>query len=126
MNCALSGRDVPMHFYVADCVFALVFGVELCLRIWVYGRQFYRGEDWRWNSFDACLVALSAVELMVSSLNLAFMRSLRIIRAVRVARIIRAVRFVRQLRLMIASIACCIPSLFWSTVLLAFVLYLFS
>merc|ERR1719433_1203641 len=94
MNCALNGQDVPGFLYVADCSFAIIFFTELSLRIKLYGREFYRGEDWRWNMFDVFLVGTSAIELMITSLNLGFLRSFRALRAVRVARIIRAVRFV--------------------------------
>jgi len=126
MSRMLRGEPFPDWLQIADICFATMFTIELSLRVALSGREFCRGDDWRWNIFDVFLVASSILELMVTSLNIGFMRSLRAFRAVRVARMIRAVSFIRDLRHMVASILCCLVSLMWSVFLLTFVLFLFS
>merc|ERR1719188_1432231 len=66
------------------------------------------------------------LDVLMSTFNLSFLRSLKAFRAVRAARMIKTITFVRELRLMVASILCSLSSLLWAFVLLTFVVYLFS
>merc|ERR1712190_109560 len=49
MNAALAKEREPVGLYFGDCLFAGVFGIELIVRMRVFGKQFYLGDDWRWN-----------------------------------------------------------------------------
>jgi len=118
------GGEPPGWFWFMDIFFAVVFIVELLIRLLWQGKKFFIGPDWRWNAFDSFMVLSPVVDLLLSVFNPGFLRSLHAFRAIRAARIIRTVRIVRELRLMVASILSSLVSLVWAFVLLFAVLYL--
>jgi len=112
-----------------EILFAIIFAVELVLRVIANKSLFVFGEEWKWNMFDLVIVAQSLVELSLGREglpNVTYARSLRVLRFIRILRIIRVMRFFQSFRLMIFSIMNSLLSLLWVFLVLFFVMYLFG
>merc|ERR1719215_17009 len=59
-------------------------------------------------------------------MNLSFLRCLRDLKIAKVIRVVRAVRFFQELRMMLNSVLGSFLMLFWCTILLLFLIYVFS
>jgi len=122
-------NELPVIFGVLQVVFFLAFLTELLIRLAAFRLNFFYAFDAGWNIFDLIVVLFSGIELIAAYLfvnNHPFLTIVRMIRVVRFARIIRVVRFLRQLRVMVYTLFGTLPSLFWSAVLMAIILYLFA
>ncbi|CAE7177711.1 Cacna1e [Symbiodinium necroappetens] len=126
-------------FFALHLVYALLFTLEVGLRIIAWGcRALLWGQDWHWNWLDLFVVISSWVEFALDLANSAedqvsrgnsnfrLMRLLRLGRLVRVVRIVRVVRLFRALRTLVASLAGTLKSLFWSFLLLGLIIYIFA
>jgi hypothetical protein len=107
-------------------IFTGFFCAELLIRIAAFRRKFFCGAEYMWNYFDTFLVITAIAEELLSSLNLSFVRILRLSRLVRAGRIIRVLHFFKSLRLMVICIFHSLASLFWALLLLFLIMYLFS
>mmetsp|Transcript_55318 Transcript_55318/g.131989 ORF Transcript_55318/g.131989 Transcript_55318/m.131989 type:complete len:736 (+) Transcript_55318:108-2315(+) len=121
---AKSGRDEPEWLFLGDMAFALLFAIELFIRIAVDGRRFLKGKDRYWNAFDTFVFVLQAIDAVFHFYRLGALRVLRVVRILRAARVMRTVKYVTELRLMVMSIISTLSSLFWAFLLLLLVLYL--
>jgi len=120
-------REVPEFFAVIDIVFCAAFTLELAFRMGAYRRDFFFGQDWRWNMFDFVLVSSQYGEYALGSfIDMSAVRVLRIMNLARTLRIIKVVPFFKKLRMMVVCIVNSLMSLFWSLVFLFLVMYLFS
>jgi len=126
LEAAKDGESLDSWLQYVDITFTVVFCFELVLLLVLHRGHFFTGEDRLWNFFEASLILSSVLEWSLQTMDLSFVRSLRIFKAIRVVRVFRVVRFVRELRVMVASVLCSLASLTWAIVFLAFVLYLFS
>lgn len=126
MQTALAGEEMPSYFRTVNIVFGILFSLELLIRTTALRSWWLLGPDWRWNFFDALLVALTLVQELLAGANVSFMRIFRIFRIVRVARVLRVVRFFRELRRMVFYIAACMGSLAWAFLLLLLITYVFA
>ena len=126
-------RDASDFLY-AESAFVLFYTVELMLKVFVHRLYFFLGEDWAWNVFDTCLVAISLGEQVSEYLgiasgeggNMSFLRVLRMLKIVKLLRLVRTLRFFKDLRLMLNMIIRSVSALFWCLVLLFAVLYIWS
>lgn len=133
----------PTSFEIVQNTYAIIFAVELILRILANGfRVFYKPGEWAWYWLDTLIVLSSLVEFIISLANLAsskenqanmknmstmrIARIVRVTRLIRVFRIVRIVRFVRALRTLVQSIIYTLRSLVWAMLLLALVIYVFG
>lgn len=88
--------------------------------------------SWKWNLFDLTLLATTWMDVVQSSVNLSFLRSMklyRLIRLMRVGKILRALkafRFLGGVRKMILSVAGSLTSLFWAFLLMSVIMYVVS
>eukprot|EP00929_Paragymnodinium_shiwhaense_P120580 TRINITY_DN9253_c0_g5_i1.p1 TRINITY_DN9253_c0_g5~~TRINITY_DN9253_c0_g5_i1.p1 ORF type:complete len:549 (+),score=89.20 TRINITY_DN9253_c0_g5_i1:118-1764(+) len=117
-----------VHAETAFCVF---FALELSLRIFTYGREFFFGESWKMNAFDTCIVVLQVVEQVSHSAHgrLLFFSSIKFVRLLRLLRIVRLLRvlnLVEELQQIIISLVGSLSSLAWVLMLLAVLVYFFS
>mmetsp|Transcript_5782 Transcript_5782/g.11054 ORF Transcript_5782/g.11054 Transcript_5782/m.11054 type:complete len:651 (-) Transcript_5782:243-2195(-) len=119
---------------VIEKLFTAFFAVEWLMRFMVYQKWFFRVEDWKWHVFDTVLVGISVIEVILEAANQTIaggmdtlvVRLFRMVRLVRLLKIVRYVSAFRELRLMINGLLGSMRSLFWSFVLLASVIYIFS
>jgi len=114
--------------------FITFYTIELSVKLCVYGKRFFRNENWLWNSFDCLLVMVGIYDLIMDILsnwhgkeiNVTWMRLLRLFRMLKMLRVVRIMRFFRVLRMMVNSIAGSITTLMWSILMLALMMYIFG
>jgi len=113
--------------------FISVFTVELVMRILGDELVFFFGDDWKWNYMDLLLVTTSTVDMIVethaTSMNVTFMRLLRLLRILRVLRSIRVLRDVHLLgkfRMLLLAIQHSLGPLTWACLLIFGLLYMAS
>lgn len=116
-----------------EVIFLIFFTVELAVRLFVWRTDFFIGQEWSWNWFDAFVVVVSLADRLLEAVahsqippQLSVLRVLRIVRVLRMLRIIRVMRFFRDLRLMVVSILGSVKSLCWVTVILFLMFYVFG
>lgn len=126
MHAVTLRKPAPAWLLPCSVFWLVVFLLELVVKAWLYGWEFFLPPNRIWNIFDALLVVFQLIDLTFSTANLSFFRVLRGLRAIRATRIIRTVKVVRELRLMIASMLCSMIPLFWAIVLLLMVLFFCS
>jgi voltage-gated sodium channel len=94
-----------------DNVVITIFTIEIALRIFAYGRSFWRDG---WSLFDFTIVAIA---LMPATGGFAVLRSLRIIRA------LRLISTVKSMRRVMGGMLAAIPSMGAVVALLALIFY---
>jgi len=68
LSCGVSGAQldfsvkapsapIPNAYIIVEWCFTILFFIELLLRMWTYGTDFFSplNRDWKWNVFDAVL-----------------------------------------------------------------------
>ena len=96
---------------IIDNVVITIFAIEITLRIYAYGRSFWRDG---WSLFDFTIVAIA---LMPATGGFAVLRSLRIIRA------LRLISTVKSMRRVMGGMLAAIPSMGAVVALLALIFY---
>lgn len=124
--------ELPPALEISEVGFAIVFGAELCLRLWVQRCAFFIAAGWAWNVFDFAIISLQIVDQLLhmftmvtinGPMNVSFLRLLRIMRLIRITRLIRVLRLIEELRTIVASIMGSLRSLVWTLVLLVIMIY---
>eukprot|EP00927_Polykrikos_kofoidii_P081500 TRINITY_DN7893_c0_g1_i6.p1 TRINITY_DN7893_c0_g1~~TRINITY_DN7893_c0_g1_i6.p1 ORF type:complete len:680 (+),score=97.96 TRINITY_DN7893_c0_g1_i6:215-2041(+) len=119
-----------------EVFFFVCFLMELLIRVFAYARRLCSRGLWHWTLLDVVAVATQAVEIIATRggeelhhlppANLSFMRVMRFVRLVRVARLARIVYIFKDLRALVYSILNSVRSLFWTCVLLFFMIFTIS
>lgn len=117
----------------AEHIFAVFFIVELLLRVTVHRFYFFCNSDMWWNIFDAVTVAAAVVDIGMGlvgtageSMDIAFLRVIRLFRMTRSLRIFRALHFITKLRQLMDCILSSFAGLFWCILLLVFFTGIFA
>uniref|UniRef100_A0A7S4T520 EF-hand domain-containing protein n=1 Tax=Alexandrium monilatum TaxID=311494 RepID=A0A7S4T520_9DINO len=126
-------QDPPLSLEAMQTALGFFFLAETMLRMFVFKRRFFRGQDSNWNIFDLVVVTFTLLEFILDQSfpvvddtktnGISMLRVIRILRIVRVARVIRVVRFFRELRMMVYSVMSSLQSLFWAIMLLFVILF---
>ncbi|CAK9079254.1 Probable voltage-dependent R-type calcium channel subunit alpha-1E (DOE-1) (Voltage-gated calcium channel subunit alpha Cav2.3) [Durusdinium trenchii] len=132
----------PIELQVTNMTFALIFLVELLLRITGTGRWFLCDENWMWNWLDVAIVFASLWDVTLDILqmcnlagdaeSIAGITGLKVFRFIRVTRILKTIQFVRilrffmALRTLVTSIFSTVKSLVWALLLLGLIVYIFA
>lgn len=77
---------------VGDCVFSLIFIVEIFLRIFSYQRKFFTGSQQWWNAFDVVCVGSSLTATLFELLRADSNFVLNFFKVLRLARLIRSLK----------------------------------
>eukprot|EP00929_Paragymnodinium_shiwhaense_P114161 TRINITY_DN824_c0_g1_i2.p1 TRINITY_DN824_c0_g1~~TRINITY_DN824_c0_g1_i2.p1 ORF type:complete len:668 (-),score=104.77 TRINITY_DN824_c0_g1_i2:142-2016(-) len=125
--------------FAADVVFAVLFILELLLKVHINGlRGQFCGESAKLNIFDFSLIVVDSGQLVVmrslassgdsSNLDIPSVSLLRVLRLVRLARLLRLLRYhiFDDLVSMIGGLAGGMTTLFWAMVLYMFAIYCIS
>ncbi|CAK9092622.1 unnamed protein product [Durusdinium trenchii] len=134
------GKPLPPVFFIAEQVYALLFLVELVMRILAEGMPsfFWSSPNVVWNYLDVLIILTSVLNLVseVASMNtdadalmsgnVRIIRILRVTRVIRVVRVVKIVRFIRALRSLVHSIFGTMKVLMWSVMLLLMIIYVFA
>eukprot|EP00931_Biecheleriopsis_adriatica_P021867 TRINITY_DN14181_c0_g1_i1.p1 TRINITY_DN14181_c0_g1~~TRINITY_DN14181_c0_g1_i1.p1 ORF type:complete len:526 (+),score=85.59 TRINITY_DN14181_c0_g1_i1:625-2202(+) len=125
----------PPFLFTAEMAFVAWYTLELFLKILVHRQYFFINKDMRWNWFDSLIVVVSLSEALPSLIasqgtgnvgNVTFARVLRVLKMVRILRMVRLMRFFSETRILLNSIVASFDKLFWSIMMLLFILYIFS
>eukprot|EP00928_Gymnodinium_smaydae_P018284 TRINITY_DN16969_c0_g1_i1.p1 TRINITY_DN16969_c0_g1~~TRINITY_DN16969_c0_g1_i1.p1 ORF type:complete len:633 (-),score=69.19 TRINITY_DN16969_c0_g1_i1:211-2109(-) len=135
-------------FKAVETLFAIVFTIELLLRLLVYKWDFFKFPHVGWHLFDCLLVGTQLLDEIVfivvstqgtsaegnsgtddgeqsdMSSNMSALRMMRILRLIRVMRLVRVLRLIGELRTMVLSIIGCLRALVWAMMLLFLVMYI--
>jgi len=144
-NCVTMGFEVELllgraQFYkpakkVLDNFFAVVFLVELFMRIAVVGwRSYIPGCGVQksisvWNLLEAIVVVMSCITAWLPGLGegaLELVTVLRALRLMRVARIVSRVRLFHEVWLLLRGLAGSMRVLFWTVVVIFIITYMFA
>jgi hypothetical protein len=124
--------STPASYQYFEYVFGAVFFLELLLRIYVDGCNFFCMPGCAWNIFDTVLVALQIIDLVISSMTdnttevARSVRVIRVFRTVRVARVLRMVHLFDELRKLMYLIMASFASFVWTAFLLLILTYMFA
>mmetsp|Transcript_125907 Transcript_125907/g.235431 ORF Transcript_125907/g.235431 Transcript_125907/m.235431 type:complete len:639 (+) Transcript_125907:1-1917(+) len=113
-----------------DGVFALAFLLEMLYRLRLIGvREHFAGEHWKWNLFDASVVILGLVDVLILLVTASSSTSeytvVRIIRLTRVTRIFRLLNMsmFKEFADMVAAMCAGMKTLFWGMIFLLLLVY---
>ena len=99
---------------VLDRIVLAIFVIELLLKLYAYGLNFFRNS---WNIFDLLVVS---VGLLPSTANLSVLRGLRVIRAMRLLSVIP------QMRAVVQALLDALPGMGAVIVMISIVFYIFG
>jgi len=128
----------PLGFQIVNWTYSFLFLVELLLRIFAEGCEFFHMRQKVWNVFDTFVVLCSIIDFILDLVmydnnegvnNAKLVRIGRIARTLRVYRSIRiasVVRFLSALQSLIHSIVATLKSLVWACILMVLIVYIFG
>lgn len=126
LQAAITETASPDWLRGFNWLFALLFVVELGVKLWWLREKFWAEDDRFGNIFDACLAMNSVLDVVLEVFNFSFLRALRLLRAVRAAKMLRTVSYLHDMRRMVARMRSSLPTVLWAWMLLGMVLYLMS
>jgi voltage-gated sodium channel len=130
---AREGVELKSIRRIETC-FAVIFTVELLLRVYVYNTRFFTMPGRGWNIFDMLVVSLQLAEEIGAAVaadsndtnltsNFTTLRVVRILRLIRILRLVRVIRLIGELRMLVLSIISSMRSLCWTILLLVLLIY---
>mmetsp|Transcript_66846 Transcript_66846/g.157486 ORF Transcript_66846/g.157486 Transcript_66846/m.157486 type:complete len:582 (+) Transcript_66846:25-1770(+) len=124
-------EGIPDSFQYADAGFVAFFMLEVGLRLIVHRLYFFINDNAVWNWMDFGLVAFSILELALSwsagkggNGTIMYLRVFRLFKFAPILRSLRVITAFRELAMMMESFRSCIAAMFWSLVLLLFLVYM--
>lgn len=114
-----------------ETFFIIFFSIECLIKLYVHRFFFFVNRDRAWNNFDFFLVVTALLDTIseasgTKTINATFFRIFRLLKIIRVARVFRMVRILKELRVIMNSMVASFIALFWSIVMLFFMLTVFS
>eukprot|EP00928_Gymnodinium_smaydae_P011704 TRINITY_DN14293_c0_g2_i1.p1 TRINITY_DN14293_c0_g2~~TRINITY_DN14293_c0_g2_i1.p1 ORF type:complete len:623 (+),score=106.46 TRINITY_DN14293_c0_g2_i1:57-1871(+) len=129
----IDAQKPPPLLEAMEVGFMVFFSVELAIRLAAHGLYFFVNQDMAWNIFDLMLVLFSVIDAIIRALahdelsgNVVFIRLVRLFKTARMLRSLRSFKFFKELLLMLESFQKSLYSLFWTFVMLGFVLYVLA
>lgn len=129
----------PMFQTVCENVFFSCYMIELILRLMNHRFYYFINKDMNWNIFDFVLVMLSLFDVVMALVsspegeggssgggNISFMRIFRLLKLAKILRTLRVMKVFRDLAQILESFKNCAISLFWSFIMIVFVIYIFA
>ncbi|CAJ1392078.1 unnamed protein product [Effrenium voratum] len=121
---------VPDEYQYVDYAFMAFFLVEVVLRMVVHRAYFFANDNAGWNVMDLVLVIFSMCEQIISwsagrdgNGTVLYLRVLRLCKFARVLRSLKVITAFRELAMMMESFRSCLAAMFWSLVLLIFLVF---
>mgnify|MGYP002803557489 FL=1 len=120
----------PAEFWYVDFAFTVFFFIETTLRLIVHRLFFFVNDNAGWNVLDFVLVFISVAELAFSVVSgretngtVTYLRVLRLCKFARILRSLKVITAFRELNMMMESFRACLAAMFWSLVLLIFIVF---
>jgi voltage-gated sodium channel len=121
--------DTDLAFEITEYSFALLFTLELTLRLIAFGRKAWQD---KWSYLDTGVVVCTDLSILLKSadfevnFNVNVVRILRAVRAVRVLRLLRSMEKLQSLHVMTTALQACVTSAAWALVILFLVETVFA
>eukprot|EP00400_MALV-I_sp_L67-5_P000018 gene18-393_t len=117
--------DKRFTWYVIEFVFTLIFFVEMILRQYYHGLDYFKSS---WNLLDFSLVVIAVLETWIlAPMGLAgqlrMLTALRVVRMLRLVRLIRLLHVFKELWLIVNGLIESMKTLMWVSCLLTLFLY---
>jgi len=124
----ISNRDVNWGslsggFEMAEKLFNVVYCVEMILRLWALGREFFRHGA---NLVDALIVIITSLESFVLTplnedalVNASALRIVRVFRILRIQKVMQFTEHMHEMRVLIDTLLLSMRGLVWSMLLVA-------
>jgi len=111
--------------------FTTFYILELCLLMFVHGKQFFVGPEMGWNFFDSAIVLVAIIDILMAWLgiegfNMSFLRVLRFFKISRVLRMFSALRTFKEIRIMVDALVGCLSIFLFCTGLMMIFLSVFA
>jgi len=126
-------ENQPAWLIVGDFFFAIVFSVEIIIRLLAEEGHFFVGKNWKWNGLDCAIVASNWMECYLDVINgesrvewASWIRVFRLVRVLRTLRLARIMVLFRELRLVLLCLAGSIFPLMWALAVFGAILYVFA
>jgi len=110
-------------FLLTEKVFLAWMIFEVLVNGYAQKRDFWCGNDWRWNAFDLLVIALSICLQVLQFASAGFLRVARLARLGKILRAFRVFKFLRGLRSMMISITGSIVQLFSAMFIMCIFMY---
>eukprot|EP00397_Hematodinium_sp_SG-2012_P009154 GEMP01009229.1.p1 GENE.GEMP01009229.1~~GEMP01009229.1.p1 ORF type:complete len:1020 (+),score=247.30 GEMP01009229.1:2-3061(+) len=123
-------NDHELAFRIVESTFIGIFVIELALRGYYLGC--YRAAKSWWNRFDALIIAVSLVDVLIFQMvrelqfNSGAITALRVMRLFRLMRLIRLLRLFKELYLLVNGMASASKTLLWTVICLFCAVYVGS
>ncbi|CAK0890950.1 unnamed protein product [Prorocentrum cordatum] len=124
-----SGGHIPVWVMLAEITFLVFYALEFLIKISCYRSYYFYDINWKLNIFDMFLLFSSlwnVIDVVGSDMNISWLRTVRLLRVVRVLRLVRVFSLVKPLRDISRGLRSTMVTLFWSIVMLFFILLMFS
>lgn len=105
-------------FDFLDLLFILIFSIEISLKIFSYGKKFWKFFYDSWNLFDFFVVAVALLPIHAEFIT--------VLRLLRLLRILRLVRFLPKLQMIVGALLKSIPSMGYIGLLLLLMFYVYA
>lgn len=110
------------YWEIVDNIFLWVFVVELLVRLYVYGQEFFNGEHRGWNLFDFFIVIVGVVDQWIFTVifgrgNEQMSNMVSTLRVVRLLRVLKLFKRYRQLDLLMVGLIGSVKSVFWVAIM---------
>ena len=131
--CRYPNDALPLRYRAVDIIFMFFFTLEVLVRLFARGLEFFWTRGWAWNCFDLFLVMLQMTEEALTltgfgrqSPSAYGLRIVRSLRSVRSMRILQVMEFTEELRLLVSCILHSLQAFFWSILLILMLIYIAS
>ncbi len=104
--------------HLADTFFILIFTIEILLKIFSFGKKFWKFFYDSWNLFDFFIVAIALLPIHAEFVT--------VLRLLRLLRILRLVRFLPKLQMLVGALLKSIPSMGYIGLLLLLMFYMYA
>ncbi|CAE7478612.1 Scn10a [Symbiodinium necroappetens] len=133
--------EMDANVKLIELLLASVYVLEVILKLAVHKLYYFWNSEMAWNLFDFMLVVFSIFENLLvhgllpgqqvssdaaSSVNLGFLRLIRLCKIVKILRVFRTLKFFSELRLMLDCVLGSLMNVMWCVILLVFVMYVFG
>lgn len=122
-----AGWSMYMNYF-----FVGFYTLEIILKMSALRCDFWKGQGWKWNLFDFCLVLFAWFDVFAdvfaldSHLNQTWLRGFRLLKMLKMLRVIRVMRFFRELRNIVAAIVGSIATLVWAILAISLMMFVFG
>lgn len=123
------GTELPGFLDQIHLAFCILFTLEVIVKLICERTYFFTGDDNRWNMLDVLLAGVAIMDVIAqegSNFAGSVSRVLRMCRFLRLVRLTRVMKRLKAMRIVVYAILGSLMSIFWSLVIICFIMYIFA